>query len=381
MRIIFDARWIFEKPSGIGVYSTELIRRLSSILPEVHFIVLFSSKEIAERTLPTLPQNIECCIVKHKPTSIKSQLFMPRIIKKLKADIYFSPNYLIPYFAFTGPFKSKTKCVTTIHDIIPLIVTDYAPDSKTSRMLKLYKYCIGLTVKLSKHILVDSNSTKCDIIEQVKPSDTDAKKIKTVYIGVPERTAKPIMHEAVINDLTDTKRVRQLLYVGRLDPYKNVPLLIEAANEAKKQLPFPIKVVIAGPEDERYPEARDVAAQSFYIHTEFTGFISDEALCKLYADSDVLVHPSIYEGFGLPVVEAMRIGLPVICTDGGSLPEVAGEACRVVPTSNLEALTEAIVETLSYPEACTEMSKRGIEQAMKFNWEKAAQETKDYLLA
>lgn len=381
MRIIFDARWIFEKPSGIGVYSTELIRRLPSILPEAEFVVLFTSKELAERTLPTLPQNVEYRIVKYKPTSVKSQLFMPRIIKKLKADLYFSPNYLIPYMAFSGPFKSNTQCVTTIHDIIPLMVTDYAPDSKTSRMLKIYKYCIGLTVKLSKHILVDSDSTKRDIINQVSPTDTDIEKIHTVYIGVPERTAKPIMHKAVINDLTDTQRVRQLLYVGRLDPYKNVPLLIQAANEAKKQLPFPIKVVIAGPEDERYPQAKEQAAQSHFIRTEFTGFISDEALCQLYADCDVLVHPSIYEGFGLPVVEAMRVGLPVICTDGGSLPEVAGEACRVVPTSSLDALVEAIIETLSCPEACTEMSKRGIEQAMKFDWGKAAQETKDYLLA
>lgn len=381
MRIIFDARWIFEKPSGIGVYSTELIRRLPSIMPEAQFVVIFTSQELAERTLPTLPQNVEYRIVKYKPTSVKSQLFMPRIIKKLKADIYFSPNYLIPYMAFTGLFKSKAKCITTIHDIIPLMVTDYAPDSKTSRMLKIYKYCIGLTVKLSKHILVDSDSTKRDIINQVKPTNSNIEKIKTVYIGIPERTAKPIMHQAVINDLTDTQRVRQLLYVGRLDPYKNVPLLIQAANEAKKQLPIHIKVVIAGPEDERYPQAKEQAAQSHFIRTEFTGFISDEALCQLYADSDVLVHPSIYEGFGLPVVEAMRVGLPVICTDGGSLPEVAGDACRVIPTSNLEALIEAIVETLSCPEACIEMSNRGIEQAKKFNWEKAAQETKDYLLA
>lgn len=380
MKIVFDARWIFEKPSGIGVYSTELIRRLPSIMPEAEFVVIFTSKEIAERTLPTLPQNVEYSIVNYKPTSIKSQLFMPRIIKKLKADIYFSPNYLIPYMAFMGPFKSKTKCVTTIHDIIPLMVTGYAPDSKTSRLLRIYKYCIALTVRLCKYILVDSDSTKRDIISQINPSSTNIEKIKTVYIGVPNRTAEPIMHKAVINDLTDKQRVRQLLYVGRLDPYKNVPLLIQAANEAKKQLPFPIKVVIAGPEDERYPQAKEQAKQSFFIRTEFTGFISDQALCQLYADSDALVHPSIYEGFGLPVVEAMRVGLPVICTDGGSLPEVAGEACRVVPTSNLDALVEAIVETLSCPEACVEMSRRGINQAMKFDWGKTAQETKDYLL-
>ena len=76
----------------------------------------------------------------------------------------------------------------------------------------------------------------------------------------------------------------------------------------------------------------------------------------------------------------MRVGLPVICTNGGSLPEVAGEACRVVPTSNLDALIEAIVETLSCPEACVEMSKRGIEQAKQFDWEKTALETKEYIL-
>lgn len=381
MRIIFDARWIYEKPSGIGVYSTELIRRLPNILPEAKFIVIFTSKELAERTLPTPPQNVEICIVKHKPTSAKSQLFMPRIIKKLKADIYFSPNYLIPYMAFSGPFKSKTKCISFIHDIIPIKVTDYAPNSKTSRMLKVYKACIKRTIKYSTLVLVNSNSTRRDIIEEFKPSDKNANKIHITYIGVAKRTAEPIMHEAVINDLTDTQRVRQLLYVGRLDPYKNVPLLIQAANEAKKQLPFPIRVVIAGPEDERYPQAKEQAAQSHFIRTEFTGFISDEELCQLYANSDALVHPSIYEGFGLPIVEAMRVGLPVICTDGGSQPEVAGEACRVVRASSLDALVEAIIETLSYPEACIEMSKRGIEQAMKFDWDKTAQETKDYLLA
>ena len=380
MKIVFDARWIFEKPSGIGVYATELIRRLPPICPDVQFVVLFTSQELADRTLPALPQNVETYIVKYRPTSLKSQLFMPRIIKKLKADIYFSPNYLIPYGAFIGPFKSKAKCVTTIHDIIPLMVTDYAPDSKTSRLLEVYRYCIGLTVKSSKKVIVDSDSTKNDILDQIKLLAGDIEKIKTVYIGVPERTAAPIMHTPKINDLSDTERVRKLLYVGRLDPYKNVPLFIQAANEAKKNLPFPVKVIIAGPEDERYPQAKEQAASSLYIKTEFTGFISDEALCQLYADCDVLVHPSIYEGFGLPVVEAMRVGLPVICTNGGSLPEVAGDACRVVPTSNLDALIEAIVETLSCPEACVEMSKRGIEQAKQFDWEKTALETKEYIL-
>ncbi len=381
MKIIFDARWIYDKPSGIGVYTKEIINRLASITPEAQFIVLFTSKELAQSSLPNSPANVEALIVKYPPTSVKSQIMMPRIIKHLKADIYFSPNYLIPYFAFMGPFKSKTKCISVIHDIIPLMITDYAPDSKTSKLLKVYKKCIELTVKLSKFVLVVSDATRRDIIEQIKPPVAQEEKLTVVYNGVPERSASPIMHKALLNDLSDTNRIRQLLYVGRLDPYKNVPMLIHAANEAKKQLPFPVKVVIAGPMDERYPEAREVAATSHFIKTEFTGFISDEELAKLYAESDVLVHPSIYEGFGLPVVEAMRVGLPVICTDGGSLPEVAGEACNVIPTGDINALIDAIVSTLTCPEACIEMSKRGIVQSQKFSWGKAAEQINKLLLS
>jgi len=165
-----------------------------------------------------------------------------------------------------------------------------------------------------------------------------------------------------------------------MDPYKNVPGLVRAFAQARKRVPFPLKLTVAGASDPRYPEAREEAARlGAADDVAFAGHVSDAELAALYRGSDLLAHFSSYEGFGLPIVEAMRAGLPVICTDGGSQPEVAGGAAVVVPAGDEEAMARAVADVLMSPEKTGAMREAGRVRAAFFTWDKCAEETAEVL--
>ena len=169
---------------------------------------------------------------------------------------------------------------------------------------------------------------------------------------------------------------RTLLYVGRMDPYKNVTLLVEALREIRALCPFPVRLRVVGPKDPRYPEAELRAAElGLSDAVEFTGFVSSAELAEAYRTADLLTHPSRYEGFGLQLVEAMRAGLPVLCTDGGSQPEVAGAAAVVVPRDDAHAFAEAAAALLRDPARLRALQTRGFARAPQFSWDRAARET------
>jgi glycosyltransferase involved in cell wall biosynthesis len=161
-----------------------------------------------------------------------------------------------------------------------------------------------------------------------------------------------------------------------MDPYKNVHGLVEAFAQARRRVAFPLRLVVCGPPDDRYPEAR-LAAQRLGVADDvrFTGFVSDEELARLYATADLLVHPSRYEGFGLQLVEAMKCGLPVCCTDGGSQPEIAGDAAVVVKAGDSLAMAEAVADILGDPAKQERMKAAGLARARNFEWNVCAERT------
>ena len=169
---------------------------------------------------------------------------------------------------------------------------------------------------------------------------------------------------------------RTLLYVGRSDPYKNVPLLVEAFAAARARAPWPLRLVVAGSRDPRYPEAEDRArALGVADAVAFAGALPFPELVSCYREADLLVHPSRYEGFGLQIAEAFASGLPVICSDGGAAPEVAGVAARVVPLAGgAPAFAEAILSLLSDSAELARLREAGLRRAASFTWERAARE-------
>lgn len=376
--VVLDTRWITDAPSGIGVYAREMLSRIPRLAPDLRFHALFRAAEFRDATwrdekLDALP-NLDASIVPCGPFSPKSQWVLPPLLRRLGASLFHSPNYLVPYLSFPRGGRGRCRCIANIHDIIPLVVEDYAPNSRTSRLKAIYRFCLGQTLRRAT-VITGSEATRRDLISALSLSPALSERIHVVFDGASDA---PDGVPATPPDRPEKgpDEPRTLLYVGRMDPYKNVPLLVGALKEIQSLCPFPVRLRVVGPKDPRYPDAELRAAElGLSGSVEFTGFVSREELAASYRTADLLTHPSRYEGFGLQLVEAMRAGLPVVCTDGGSQPEVAGDAAVVVPHDDAHALAVAAAALLKDPARRTALRERGWARAPLFTWDRTARET------
>ncbi len=381
--IVIDARWITPTPSGIGVYTRELMQRLPLLEPSWKWHFLFKDQALADRTLSecNFPQgaNIKTVILPYGIFSLKNQLRLPSVLASLKCDLFHSPNFMVPYFAFGSigtvlglrglHGKRCGKCITTIHDAIPLLLKEYAPRSKKSKMLWLYRECMRGAVRVSNATITGSRTAKTDISSSLGLSKSLASSVRAIYDGVSDRFSPSE------TDVRSNKK-KVVLYVGRLDPYKNVPMLVDAFAQVRHKSKEPIHLLIIGPEDSRYPEAHNRARdRGLQNDVTFHHGATDADLLDAYRAASVLVNPSRYEGFGLPQLEAMKCGVPVICADGGSQREVTAGAAKVVPVGDAPALVSALEEVLFDERLRSTMIERGFARAMDFSWDKTAEET------
>lgn len=381
--IVIDARWITPTPSGIGVYTRELIRRLPAAEPDWKWHLLFKDDKVRKDVIADCGfennPKVTAELLPYGIFSPKGQLLLPAKLRKIGCDLFHSTNFMIPYLAFGSPMsifsnngpkdKNCGVCVTNIHDVIPLILKEYAPRSKTSRMLWLYKACIRNAVRFSKATITGSESARKDLCNSLNLSIDQREKVKTIYDGVSERFTEKESESAP----SDTKVV---LYVGRLDPYKNVPELVDAFAQVFHKSDKKLHLLIVGPYDARYPEARQHAYnRGISENVTFLHDASDNELLDAYKTATVLVNPSLYEGFGLPMLEAMKCGTPVICADGGSQREISGGAAEVVPPSDGPALVAALEKVLSSKETRDAMTQKGLKRAAEFTWDRTVRQT------
>ena len=253
IHIVIDARWIFTEISGIGNYTRQLVEHLSLIDHFNTYTILFNDANIQQRTIKetnfTQNPNFRPYLFPYSVFSPISQLFLPYHLKAMKCDIYHSTNYMIPLMAFSTTRK-KPYCVVTIHDVIPLIFHKAAPKSKKARLFLLYRFLMFQIVKKATIIVTDSNASKEDIIRILHPATPE--KIRTVYCGSPPTFFA--CERKIIQNFNEQRPAR-LLYVGRMDPYKNVIGLIRIFNKTRQICNFPLQLIIAGSIDPRYPEA------------------------------------------------------------------------------------------------------------------------------
>ncbi|AEF97057.1 glycosyltransferase family 4 protein [Methanotorris igneus] len=282
--------------------------------------------------------------------------------KKLDLDIIHSPEN-IPIFV---KLKYQKKIIT-VHDIIPYIFP------KTSIKLNYYryKYIFPLILKTTDKIITDSYHTKKDLIKHFKiPED----KIKVIHLAANENY-KPLKEE----EINKIKRKYNLnypviLYVGALSANKNIPTLLKAFYKLKKQ-GIKHKLVITGEKRWKYKSIFETIEKlNLQKDVIFTGYVPDEDLPALYNAADLFVYPSLYEGFGLPPLEAMACGTPVITSNTSSLPEVVGDAGIMVNPYDVDELANKMYNVLTNDGLREELSKKGLERAKLFSWKKCAEE-------
>lgn len=345
--INFDYR--FKNWSGIGRYASNLINKFSL---ELKNKLLLSTSN---------PNNefFEIIKIYSNIFSIEEQFELPILNFKNKIDLFHSPHFVFPIF-------NPGKLILTIHDLTPLLF----PDVFSIKARIYMKTMIWLSKFKADKIITVSQNTKDDLVEMF---NYNPEKIKVIYNGV-DSSYEFIDNKKLISEIKYKYNTGEnfLLYVGNIKPHKNLPVLLKALSNIDKQN----KLIIVGKRDKAYNEIFDIIDQyNLKDRIIFTGFVSDEDLISLYNAATVFVYPSLYEGFGLPPLEAMACGTPVITSNVSSLPEVVGDAAITIDPNNVNGLAEAINRVLGDEVLQNTMIKKGIERAKEFTWEKTARET------
>jgi glycosyltransferase involved in cell wall biosynthesis len=376
MNIAIDARWIFRDISGIGNYTRQLLRVYAETPGRHHFKVLFSDQEIADRTSKEAgfrqAPHMQVVMVPWGVFSLQSQIHLPRLLKKLDIQVFHSPNYMIPFAPFSRKGNGSIRAVTTIHDLIPLKFPDHAPQSRKSRFLPLFRAVLREAALRSSRIATVSHVSAVDIAQLLR---VPANKIDAIHNGVSRDFCPTPMPTGAFK----TRREQiELLYVGRADPYKNINRLIHVVDELKTQHHCKARLTLVGAPDPRYPETQQkIDSLGLQDAVRWTGFVNDAQLLEHLHASDVMLHASRYEGFGLQIIEAMACGIPVVCSNAGSLPEVAGGAAILVEPDDTGAFCRAVLQLRDNEKERERRIEAGIANAKRFSWEKTARATLD----
>jgi glycosyltransferase involved in cell wall biosynthesis len=364
MVICLDARSSTPHFPGIGRYAASLAAHLPLQLLPGELLVVLHQPEFPVPAGDASRVHLHPCPV--SPFSIAQQWRLPRKLARLGISLYHSPYYLMPY-------KPGVSAVVTIHDLIPLRL----PGTVSPRARLFFRLATMLALHSANQVITISTHTRDDIVAVFGSSL--ATKIHTIPLAAgPQFFPQP--PDAI-------RRVRQkyhlpdtyVLYLGSNKPHKNLVRLLHAWKGALEQLPRPPdQLVIAGAWDERYPEPRQTAEEiGLGERVRFLGPIAEADLPGLYSGAKTFVFPSLYEGFGLPVLEALACGVPTACSNTSSLPEAAGPAAEYFDPHHVEAITAALVTCMDDRAQAADLREKRLAQARQFTWEKTAQATLD----
>lgn len=290
------------------------------------------------------------------------QRFFPRLMRSIAFGIDGINILHLPVYFENIPYLRKGKNILTIHDVVPLIDHNISNNGLVDYFHTLKKEIskIDMFIAVSEH-------TKKDIIKHL---DVPEHKIRVIYEAADESYRYVQDHSIIKNKYGFDKYI---LFVGTLEPRKNIPNLIKAFSKLKS---CDYKLVIVGKKGWKYEEIfKLVESLSLSDRIEFLGYISDKELPALYSAATLFVYPSLYEGFGLPPLEAMACGSPVIVSNKSSLPEVVGDAGILIEPEDIDGIADAMKRIIQQPLLRKELSEKGLQQAKKFSWTRCAQET------
>ena len=367
LKIAIDARWITEKTSGIARYTGALIDHLPRVDSDSGYILLCDRKPLFDRLHDQFSETpkVNPILLGYGPYSPRNHLLLPRLLERLGADVFHSPNFMLPLRRFRG------KYIITIHDMIPFLSASYAPRAKKQRLFFLYRAMTRRVARLAHRVITVSQNSASDIMRYL---GVPADKIIVIHNGINlDRFAAQSGQESGFLRSKFGIDKKYVLAVGRHDPYKNVLGLIKAFSEIEEAGHV---LLIVGELDKRYPEPLNfVREHKLEEKVIFAGHLSDDDLLRAYREADLFVHASLYEGFGLPPLEAMAAGTPVLSSSAASLPEVLGDAAIFFDPTDTAEIAKAIKRVLSDEKLRGDLAARGLRRAQEFSWERTALET------
>lgn len=323
----------FDKKSGQGIYkfSEYLYQNLRKINKDVKKIKLGISRNPCE--------------------AISNNILKPLYLtRNVKADIY---HFMAPETAF--PAFLKRPSIVTFHDVIPLKIQE------RKRTFNTYFKILSKIACYANHIICVSESTKKDLI---KTLGVPKKKIKVIYEGVDHEKLFPLK-------LKKEKEKFIVGYLGGLSKRKNVETILKVAKKLENQKEITFKIAGNGPE---LNNLLKIKKQLKISNVDFIGFIPEKKLNEFYNSLDIFIFPSLYEGFGLPVLEAMACKIPVITSNISSMPEIAEGASLLVNPKSVEEISNQIKRLLKERNLRKKLSEKGFERSKKFTWKKCALE-------
>ncbi|BAY33761.1 group 1 glycosyl transferase [Nostoc carneum NIES-2107] len=364
LNIGFDATAIPSNRVGAGNYIFSLVQSLSKVDIKNNYYIFAKAEHIQEWRISNPNFHFITVDISSKALRLLwEQTGLPLAIKRWRIEILHSPHY-------TAPIIKPCKSVVTFCDMtFQLIPEKHRPIQRI-----FFPLMMSWNAQHADKLIAISESTRQDAIRLLK---IEANKIITIPLAANKNfRVLPNSDIEQICNRYNLKHKKYIYYVGALEPRKNVPILIEAYAKIAADF-IDIPLVIVGKKAWMYDEIFErVSSLGLQDRVHFLGHIPEPDLIGLYNGSRVFVYPSIYEGFGLPVLEAMQCGTPVVTTNISSMPEVAGDAAILIAPDDTQGLANALQQLLLDDNLVNQLSQQGLARATKFSWDICAEETR-----
>ena len=366
MKIVFDARCIDARASGASVYVRELLRRLPVLAPEWSWHILFHDAEtrrsVLDDALPGNHSNVSTEILPYRFSSLIGKAKLVKILLKAKCDLYFSPivaNSILALGGFKGICGASVVAVQA----------NVERDTKNPFWRFIKRRCLMRATSSCTAVIAASRTLREDIVRQLSLSEKAASRMKVVYAGV-SKTFSPAPSSYPAG------KTKVILYVGNQRHYKNLDTLVRAFSSLRHRQGGRLHLLLIGPEGINSASLRELVRNlGLTDNVTFAGERREQELAAAYRDASLFVSPSSYEGFSLPLLEAMASGTPVVCCEGGAQRELVGDAVDVVPAGDVQALCAAMERMLTDAAFRAKSVQAGIERAASFSWDRTANET------
>jgi glycosyltransferase involved in cell wall biosynthesis len=366
VRIAIDIRRMTE--FGVGTYTRNIVRALGRLDGENKYFLIGSPEKVAE--MGPLPPNFHTVPLLGRDTTVKSYFDYRSILKRLSCDLVHIPHL------FWLPRNLPCPYVVTVHDVLDHM---YRARHQSGLRRSLHFLLTRRALKGASRLFAVSHFTQSEV---EKLFGIPAARIEVVYNAIDERFLRGHATDTDRQLLAERYLINQpfLLYAGRISPHKNVVRMIEAFSALKadleKEALFPgLKLIIIGDELSKHPDLRRTVIRSrMQNDVRFLGFVPIEVLRIFYDAAKIFVFPSLYEGFGLPPLEAMAHGTPVVTSNTSSLPEVVGNAAVLVNPENVFEIMRALHRVLLDQPLRDKLKQRSYEQAKKFSWDASARQ-------